>query len=140
NRLRGLVARRVVPAVERLDEPPTTDEAAIGQVEAALEAQAACLEPTALSVRGARAVLDGWLDGRAGGEGYWWLEGLALLAAPILPDLARQLWAALGGTGEPTAATLAKPSRPGTRLEVAASPPLRAAELRPYVHEARDAE
>ena len=125
NRLRGLVAERVAPAAERLAGPPATDEAALRRIEAALEAQAACLEPAALSVRGAREVLDDWFEGRAG-EDYWWLKGLALLGVPIIPDLARRLSAALDGAG--------------VRLEVSASPPLRATELRPYVHEARDAE
>jgi methionyl-tRNA synthetase len=41
---------------------------------------------------------------------YWWLKGLSLLAFPVMPDLAEQIWQGLGGAGEPRAAAFLAPT------------------------------
>jgi methionyl-tRNA synthetase len=139
NRLRELVARRVAPALGELGGSPRLGEAARERVRAAIDLQSDSLEPRSLRVRGAREVLDAWLETRFEGDVYWWLKGLALLAAPIMPELAGLIWTSLGGTGEPRVAVLAELASPAPR-EFAVSPALREAELRRYVHEAVEPE
>jgi hypothetical protein len=60
-----------------------------------------------------------WVDDVAGtAEPGWWMKGLALLSAPVLPEFAGQLWRSLGATGEPTVDRFTEPPA-GPRAPVA---------------------
>lgn len=48
----------------------------------------------------------------APGGAYWFLKGLALVAAPLMPGLAASLWQRLGARGAPTLAGLLEPTTP----------------------------
>ena len=57
------------------------------------------------------AALDAW-ERDGAGTPYWWLKGYALLAEPLMPKLAGEIWSALGGGGRPTTGEFLEPSRP----------------------------
>lgn len=68
-----------------------------------LSNQERALDPTGLDLPAVMAAVHSWIgDGVPAGCSVWWLRGLALLAAPVTPDLAGRLWRALGLTGEPS--------------------------------------
>lgn len=81
------------------------DDGLARRLEAALAGQASALDPERLRVSRGAAVVADWIfdpgpldtPGRARG----WLVGLALLAAPWMPELAGAIWRGLGHPGVP---------------------------------------
>lgn len=61
---------------------------------------------------------------------YWFLKGLALVAAPLMPGLAAELWERLGARGAPTLAGLLEPTTPEPYERRAIPRRLGAADLR----------
>ncbi|MEM0998143.1 MAG: class I tRNA ligase family protein [Bacteroidota bacterium] len=79
------------------------------------------LDPGKLALTRSLAPLrEWWEDAEAvpPTQHYWWLKGLALLAAPILPFTAQWLWATLGGRGVPTLAAFPEPTPPQDHFEL----------------------
>lgn len=70
----------------------------------------------AVTVRGACAVLRAWaerpIDSIDPAHAYAWLKALAIIAAPVMPRLANDIWRALGHEGTPTRAGLTTATRP----------------------------
>jgi methionyl-tRNA synthetase len=78
----------------------------------AVREQGQHLDPgRAFSLVEARAVLDGWMR-RGAQSDVGWQTGLALLAEPIMPVLAKRVWERLGHTGRPGLAALEASARP----------------------------
>jgi methionyl-tRNA synthetase len=144
NVLRTAVRRRVAPALATApaapnDDPPGAPGELMVELERLLERQARALAPESpVRVRDAAAAVRTWLelpaDLSAPRVAYWWLRGLAVLAEPVLPGLAGQLWGAVGEQGRPTLAGLATPSRGRPGAVVASRDDLDERALRPYVH------
>jgi methionyl-tRNA synthetase len=71
----------------------------------------------AVSVRSACAMLRAWIeqpgvDLSHAIDAYGWLKGLACIAAPVMPRLAKDVWHALGHDGTPLRRDVPAPSRP----------------------------
>ncbi|MDQ0425245.1 hypothetical protein [Cellulomonas iranensis] len=88
-----------------------------------------------MDVPAATAVLEGWMTARGTDTGAW-LLGLALLAEPILPVLARQVWDSLGLPAGPTVATARQGATVGGSRVVAPCSDVTEDELARYVHRA----
>ncbi|MBO9568481.1 MAG: class I tRNA ligase family protein [Cellulomonas iranensis] len=140
--LRGLVDRTrtlrrwtadvLVPA---LDGAAGSPAAWSGDIEKALDAQNEALDLHTMDVPAATAVLEGWMTARGTDTGAW-LLGLALLAEPILPVLARQVWDSLGLPAGPTVATARQGATVGGSRVVAPCSDVTEDELARYVHRA----
>ncbi|MEY6568767.1 class I tRNA ligase family protein, partial [Streptomyces sp. PGLac3x] len=108
-----VLAGRWDPAIRRALRDGTGDTAPVpasftAEAVAALTATADALRPPATSPRAALAVLDDWITraapGLAPGEPATWLAVLAVLAQPLMPTLAAELWQTLGAPGSPSLA------------------------------------
>ncbi|MEU4087082.1 class I tRNA ligase family protein [Streptomyces aureus] len=124
------------PALDRLREQSRP----VPRAESALKAAAAqyeLLTPYSPDLTAAVEAFDAWIDGPLTTDAEW-LVGVALLARPLLPELADQVWARLGFPGEPDLRQaehlepLPLRSPAGSADEPAG--PLDPAALRPYVH------
>lgn len=67
------------------------------------------LDPACFALVDVVAPLQAWLDRRTAfaplpSDQYWWRKGLALLAAPLLPQMAERLWREAGMAGQPSLA------------------------------------
>ena len=76
-------------------------------IEATVRQQQAAFDPVNTSLTQAVDIIEGWIELRRGTatrllDEYRWLQGLAFLAAPIMPQFSGQLWSALGLDGLPT--------------------------------------
>jgi len=72
--------------------------------------QERALDPAGYDLPAVMAAVHSWIDDGAPPDGAaWWLRGLALLAAPVTPDFAGQLWRMLGVEGEPSTLRLTDP-------------------------------
>jgi methionyl-tRNA synthetase len=58
------------------------------------------------------------------GSNYWWLKGLALLAAPVMPDVAGAIWRRLGHFAQPKVHEFLEPRRPSPAVAVPAFAPV----------------
>lgn len=108
--------------------PPESLVAALGEL---LETQDRSLRFRRFRPREAAATLSRWLRWRPDPPSpYWWGKGFALLTYPVMPELARSLWSALGAPGEPTSLEFPRvtppsgppprlPERPVTRADLA---------------------
>ncbi|MFD7449610.1 class I tRNA ligase family protein [Kitasatospora sp. NPDC059827] len=80
--------------------------------------QSAALDSARISTTKAVSEFDRWCTEAAAmassdADGaYWWLKGVALLAFPVMPNLASQIWQELGCAGEPRLATFLVPTLP----------------------------
>ena len=67
-----------------------------------LAAQERALDPTDHDMPAVMAAVHSWVDDAAEtADSRWWLRGLGLIAWPVLPEFAGQLWRSLGLTGDP---------------------------------------
>ncbi|WP_406471972.1 class I tRNA ligase family protein [Streptomyces sp. NBC_01615] len=130
------LGKRMEAAWTRLtDGPPHAPAPAVAELlESLLAEQSAALDATRVDTRRAVAALDRWCADEsvahsADDGAYWWLKGLSLLAFPVMPDLAEQIWQALGGTGEPRAAAFLAPTPADRRLAAPAFGRVEAADL-----------
>ena len=139
-----IVGEELVPlgaAIERLGgalrpgqapAPPGGEIARL--VLAELSEQAAALAPLGCELARAAAQLRRlWAAPPPDGDpdrSYWWLKGVALLSAPILPALGAALWRQLGGAGPVAEAALWERTAPTERVRGAALPAVTAAALR----------
>ena len=95
------------------------DPAAVLRRMATLASQERALDPTDQDPAATMTAVHAWVDDAAGtADPGWWLKGLALLAAPVLPEFAGRLWRSLGATGEPTGRPVHRAGR-GPRAPVA---------------------
>lgn len=102
NELRHWHTHRLVPTAEALhhgDTPTHIDNQPIMQ---ALHRQHRHLLPPEFDLSAAHAILHDWMHHSHTDNAATWLTGTALLAAPITPNLAREIWACLGLAGTPT--------------------------------------
>ncbi len=76
--------------------------------------------------------LDRWLEQPAvqgSAESYWWLKGLSLLAEPLMPQMAQEIWHALGAAGTPSYAEALATTTPSVDAKVTPIPSVRYADL-----------
>jgi methionyl-tRNA synthetase len=104
----------------------------------AIERQTLELQPNRLRMMPATAVLTHWMfdhtfDLSKPRQARSWLEGFALLAEPIMPSLAVQVWMYLGLPGRPVIEYLGS-SAPVHEWTFSRFEPLSEAEIKPYAH------
>lgn len=128
----------LAPALNRASAD--VDGEVLQRLRRVLKRQTAALEPSSMSLPDAVSALDEWKasappEGSDGAAVSSWLQGLALLAEPIMPTLAGELWRALGLPGRPAVGPLG-PCRPSptTVSGLAPRPPVSVADVRPFVH------
>lgn len=104
------------------------------------------LIPPTVDLAAATHEMDEWLfvdvaDCFRPDEAYTWLVGVALVAAPIMPRLAAELWSTLGMMGLPERTRLGDRGSAqfgggmqGTRCDLEPRGPLDSANIIPYVH------
>lgn len=105
------------------------------RVRKAVAEQYTLLGPCQTDLAAAVGVLSAWMD-NTGVPKQEWLAGLALLAWPLLPGLAEQLWSQLGYAGHPELdQAWHAETNPRPDLAVGAPPagPLSTASVRPFV-------
>ena len=110
-------------AVERAwESPPAAGapaERVVERLDDLLASQERALDPTDQDPAATMTAVHAWVDDAAGtADPGWWLKGLALLAAPVLPEFAGRLWRSLGATGEPMVDRFTEPAA-GPRAPVA---------------------
>jgi len=96
----------LIPASTVIAPPPAP---LIHLLDELLVQQDRALDPASFALVDAVAPLRSWLDRRMAfaplpSDLYWWRRGLALLAEPILPHLADQMWQQTGLSGRPNLA------------------------------------
>ncbi|MGW0964979.1 class I tRNA ligase family protein [Streptomyces sp. NPDC002516] len=98
--------------------------------------QYALLTPYSPDLTAAVRVFDDWITGPHAPDAQW-LVGVALLARPLLPELAKEVWTQLGFAADPTLHQAEHeeplPRRSPPRA-TPAPPPLSPTTLRSYVH------
>lgn len=134
NALRAWWRERLAPALEAAG--PAGAVPAQEGIRAAVERQAAALRPDRVRTPEAVAVLDEWMRRPHNGGERAWLAGLALLAEPIMPELAGHVWRRLGFRGRPALDALEWTAARASEDGVPAWPvsPLTRQELQPLVH------
>lgn len=83
------------------------DDAAMRYLELELRTQSDFLDPATFDLDGAFSCAERWLERARAftatpGAALTWLAGLALLAYPVLPNVARRVWSLLGLPGTPS--------------------------------------
>ena len=135
----NLLRTVVVPAIQdALYELRVGDQlhAKYPSVATALERQDEALTLDRLNTVAATDLLIEWARTRLNSTAPEWLVGMALLTYPIAPELALQLWAALGLAGEPSVTVAATSSVSRAQLVHSVNSSfLDMDALRPYVHQ-----
>jgi methionyl-tRNA synthetase len=127
----------LAPALELAG--PDVDGATIGRLHRAVDRQSAHLDPDRMSLPGAVSVLDDWIArcdpyGDDGPGATAWLIGVAVLADPIMPGLAAELWHGLGLPGTPTLAAVGACGPSPGPASCATPGPVSVDDVRPFVH------
>jgi methionyl-tRNA synthetase len=116
--LSGELETRIAQAWARLPVTPgPVPDAIMGPLDECLEVYCRALDSTEVRLADVVTALDRWIDTAEGAAqsadlAYWWLKALALLAYPVMPDLGEELWALLGGRGEPAFGTFTEATSP----------------------------
>jgi methionyl-tRNA synthetase len=134
NALRSWRRERLEPALEAI--LPADAVLARDGIQTAVERQAAALRPDRVRTPEAVAVLEEWMRRSHDGGESAWLAGLALLAEPVMPELAEHVWSKLGFRGPPALRDLERATAHATEDGLPSWPvtPLTRAELQPLVH------
>ncbi|MER6469715.1 class I tRNA ligase family protein [Streptomyces collinus] len=136
NALRAWDAEALRPALDRLRQGTGPVRRADAALKAAAD-QYALLTPYSPDLTAAVRAFDDWARAPLGDDSEW-LVGLALLARPLLPELAGLIWTRLGFPDAPglrQAERIEPLPRPDLAARPAGSPaPLADTALRPYVH------
>lgn len=88
---------------------PATPATLLKALAEKLDAQELALQFSSFDPRAACLTIVQWasifITARDSGNLYWWVKGMALLACPVMPTLSREIWHALGHTGDPSNAS-----------------------------------
>lgn len=135
----GRIHRATRAALRRLGdarpEPPSEPRArALRQL---FDAQAECFALTGARLDAAAEQVGSWVDrhrrwsDRSPGDDYWFLKGLALVSAPLMPEFAQRLWTRLGASGSPCLRGFEVPTAPRPSSWEPALAPLNIRDLEP---------
>jgi methionyl-tRNA synthetase len=137
NKLRDWRSERLNVACWRAGAEP--NDSVIETVIGAVRSQARALRPDSVRMPTALSALNDWMFDRSfpssdPSTARAWTVGVALLAEPIMPRLAQEIWEQLGLRGSPTlcgAGTVAAPASPSWQRRL---PPLSSTEIRSLAH------
>ncbi|GEM_PF-639907 len=134
HRLHALAAILTSDAEAAQDPDPCPDPGIGATMRDLLQTQHDCLAGDGLRLRRFAATLDAALAlGEAiatPAQAQAWMRGFAILASPVMPRLAQELWQAAGLDGAPRCADFARPAtRAGSALPRRDGPPLTRAAL-----------
>jgi len=90
------------------EEPGPADCWMIDLLSELVESQEISLSPDSLFISRAIVPIEHWLaifdHVKSASAAGWWMKGLALLAFPVMPTIARSLWESAGHEGDPSLA------------------------------------
>ena len=100
NSFRNWVSQKLVPVVQEVQNATTVIQYN-EKLANLLKKQNSDLNPNRMDLPTAVASLEGWMYDTTTEKGEW-LLGIALLGAPIIPELAKNIWNQIGLSGEPS--------------------------------------
>jgi methionyl-tRNA synthetase len=121
---------RVRRALEELPSaPPAPAQGLVASLEELVCKQDRHFDLASMSLaQGARLPLEWLRIGRdfigEPGNNYWWLKGLALLAAPTMPDVASAIWLRVGHFAHPSLREFLEPRPPAPAVAIPSFQPI----------------